>query len=406
MRLICTLAFAAIIHALTLLPSSGEAPLLLGPLSKEQIQAGWIQLMAPQDHFGWTATGGSEWRVDDSADAVAEGDKPGWLMTTTEWSDFELTLEFRCVDRDANSGVFLRTSLNPKDPQKDCYEVNIAPVDDPFPTGSIVGRMKAQATEGIAPTGEDGFRKLRIVAQGDNVRVELDGQLVADYIDPAPLAKGHIGLQHNSGKFQFRKILLKPLGTKPLMDRASLAGWNDELAGPATFDLTPDGELLVKGGPGQLESRSRHGDFVLQFECKVNGDALNSGVFFRSIPGDKMNGYECQIQNGYKEGDRTKPADFGTGAIYRRVPARRVNANDHEWFTTTLHANGPHIAVWVNGLQVTDWRDTRDPHDNPRQGLRLTPGTFCLQAHDPTTDLAFRNFRIAELPSIDSSESE
>ncbi len=50
------------------------------------------------------------------------------------------------------------------------------------------------------------------------------------------------------------------------------------------------------GGSGQLESDGEYGDFVLQFECKVNGDGLNSGVFFRCIPGEKMNGYECQIQ--------------------------------------------------------------------------------------------------------------
>jgi hypothetical protein len=52
----------------------------------------------------------------------------------------------------------------------------------------------------------------------------------------------------------------------------------------------------------------------------------------------------------------------------------------------------------VNGVQVSDWTDTRDPHDNPRQGLRIAPGTLILQGHDPTTDLSFRNLRAAETP--------
>ena len=52
----------------------------------------------------------------------------------------------------------------------------------------------------------------------------------------------------------------------------------------------------------------------------------------------------------------------------------------------------------------TDWTDTRAPHDNPRNGLRVEPGTFCLQAHDPTTDLKFRNFRIVELPAEEPAE--
>ena len=54
-------------------------------------------------------------------------------------------------------------------------------------------------------------------------------------------------------------------------------------------------------------------DFVLQLECISNGKALNSGIFFLCIPDQYQNGYEAQIQNGYKDNDRTKPTDFGTG---------------------------------------------------------------------------------------------
>jgi hypothetical protein len=111
-----------------------------------------------------------------------------------------------------------------------------------------------------------------------------------------------------------------------------------------------------------------------------------------------MNGYECQIHNGYKDGDRTQPVDCGTGGIFRRQDARRVVADDREWFHLTLAADGPHMAAWVNGYQVSDWTDDRPPHDNPRNGLRLKPGTIMIQGHDPTTDLNFRNLQIAEIP--------
>src|SRR5690606_28595995 len=121
------------------------------------------------------------------------------------------------------------------------------------------------------------------------------------------------------------------------------------------------------------------------------------------IPGELMNGYEMQIHNGQKESDPAKPSDFGTGAIYRRIPARRVMARDHEWFAMTLLAHGPHIATWVNGVQVVDWTEPRNPHANPRNGLRLEPGTFCIQGHDPTTDLLFRGLRLVELPEEENS---
>jgi hypothetical protein len=92
------------------------------------------------------------------------------------------------------------------------------------------------------------------------------------------------------------------------------------------------------------------------------------------------------------------PTNGGTGGIFRRVDARRVIPTDGEWFTTTLVAAGPRIAVWVNGYRVTDWEDTRGPNENPRQGMRREAGHISLQGHDPTTDLSFRNLRIAQLP--------
>ncbi len=163
-------------------------------------------------------------------------------------------------------------------------------------------------------------------------------------------------------------------------------------------------ELHVTNGPGILETDASYGDFVMQLDCYVDGDNLNSGVFFRSIPREYANGYESQIHNGIKNNDPTEPTDFGTGAIYRRIAARRVVAKDREWFTKTIIATGPHIAVWVNGDQVTDWTDDRPPNDNPRTGLRTAPGTISLQGHDPTTNLRFRNLTIAELPKVEDSE--
>lgn len=363
-------------------------------------EEGWIDLGVHNPDFGWQAIGEAKWTQDENK-LVSDG-KPGWLFTTTEWGDFELEIDFRPIDAGANSGVFIRSTLHPTDPTSDCYEVNIAPPENAFPSGSLVARQRRNEPtpdELVSknPNADD-WRRLRIVADGGLIQVFLAGQLVTDYEDSAPRAKGHIGLQSNGGRVEFKNVRLRPIGAEPIFNGKNLDGWNTKLAGPAKIEVTEDGELQVLGGPGQLESDGEYGDFVMQFECKVNGDGLNSGVFFRSIPGDKMNGYECQIQNQYEDGDRTKPVDCGTGGIYRRINARLVNANDREWFGVTLQASGSHIAVWVNGVQVTDWTDTRKPDENPRRGLRLKPGTFCIQAHDPTTDLLFRNIRLVELP--------
>ena len=63
-------------------------------------------------------------------------------------------------------------------------------------------------------------------------------------------------------------------------------------------------------------------------------------------------------------------------------------ADDFKWFTMTLHADGRHMASWVNGYQVCDWTDARAVDENPRRGLRLKPGTIQIQGHVPDKEEA------------------
>lgn len=195
-------------------------------------------------------------------------------------------------------------------------------------------------------------------------------------------------------------IRFRPQGTASIFNGKDLKGWTkfdgDEAKTISKFEVTDDKELSVTNGPGDLRTEAKYADFLLQFECKTNGAALNSGIFFRCIPGEYQNGYECQIQNAFRDGDRTKPADFGTGAIYRRTAARKVVSDDKEWFRVTIMARGPNLATWVNGYPVVNWIDDRAKDPNPRKGLRTDAGHLSIQGHDKTTDILFRNFRIAE----------
>jgi hypothetical protein len=197
------------------------------------------------------------------------------------------------------------------------------------------------------------------------------------------------------------QVRFRPLETKPLFNGKNLDGWklfdSDAAKAKSKFDVTQDGELRVDNGPGDLQTTGKYADFCLQFECKTLGPALNSGIFFRCLPGQYQAGYEAQIQNAFKDNDRTKPADFGTGAIYRRVPTRKVVSNDNEWFTMTVLAMGPRLRTWVNGYPTVDWTDDRKADENARKGLKLDAGHLSIQGHDPTTNILFRNLRIQEL---------
>ncbi len=83
---------------------------------------------------------------------------------------------------------------------------------------------------------------------------------------------------------------------------------------------------------------------------------------------------------------------------YYYCPAREVIPSDNEWFTKTNVAHGNHMAVWVNGHIVSEYTDTRPVGRNARKECRLEEGTISLQGHDPTTDLSFRNIRMAAYP--------
>jgi len=361
-------------------------------LTSEEIDEGWILLFDGETLFGWRTANDADWKVEDGAITATEG-SPGLIHTTSQFGDYVLKVDFRSVER-GNSGIFLRTSPNPPNKPGRYYEVNIADWGtNDWPTGSLVHRKKvAKGSDSTA------WQSMELTADGPNFTVKIDGQTVLEYADPVKLGRGFIGLQFRHGKIQFRNIKLKPLQVKPIFNGKDLSGWRTFPELPSVFTVTPSGEMNVKNGSGMIESEGPYDDFTLQLDAMVNGEGLNSGIFYRCIPGEKMNGYECQIQNGFLDGDRTKPEDCGTGGIFRRQNARKIVANDHEWFTLTLHADDRHVAAWVNGYQVSDWTDNRKPNVNPRRGLRLEAGTLQIQGHDETTDFSFRKLRVSELP--------
>jgi hypothetical protein len=197
-------------------------------------------------------------------------------------------------------------------------------------------------------------------------------------------------LPRKTNQFAIDGLRGKPNSMQPLTE----SDWKPA-AGKCEATWT-DGVLELTGGSGMVESVKEYGDFILQLEYFTE-KKINSGVFFRCIPGENMNGYECQIFNAPPEEDYKKFIGTDTGGIFRRQVGRNVGPKDGEWNYLTIAARGAKIATWVNGIQVTDWEDTRKEHANPRNGLRLEPGTIQLQGHDPTTKILFRNIRIVEI---------
>lgn len=170
----------------------------------EEGEEGWMLLFYGNSLADWTRSGDAEWRVEDGA-IVADSGGRGLLLTVDEYENFEMVVDF-LADPGTNSGIFLRTVPNPSDMQRDGYELNIAPLDHPFPTGSLVARMKVEGVEEV-----DDWRTFHIEAIDGHIKVKLDGEPILEYEDPEPIEKGYIGLQHNEGRIAFRNIKFRRL---------------------------------------------------------------------------------------------------------------------------------------------------------------------------------------------------
>ncbi|MCA9013300.1 MAG: DUF1080 domain-containing protein [Planctomycetaceae bacterium] len=366
-------------------------------LTEEEIREGWVSLFDGESLYGWDVPTVSNWHVEDGLIVVDSGEK-SLLLTPFLFDDFEMRCSFH-VAKGGNSGIFLRTADNAMDPALDTYELNICDSHPAYGTGSLVGRYLAKDV----PPVEGAWHEFRVLCKGPVIKVWLDEKQIVDFTDMSEGVRltGRIGLQMNQGRSAFRDVFIRPLSLKPLLNGRDTTGWHVVPGSTSNFSVN-DGLLHISGGPGFLESNDTFGDFVLKVEARINGDGLNSGVFFRAKTGTAeapSHGYEMQLHNGFKAGDRTKPVDSGTGAIFRRAAARYVVANDREFFTAVLVAQGDRFASWVNGYQVMQWQDDRTPNDNPREGRRLDPGHLSLQAHDSTTDLDVRAIDIQVLSS-------
>jgi hypothetical protein len=385
MRRILSLLLALSLPALLVGADDAPKPNTLTP---KEIADGWILLWDGETTFGWMIEG--EAKVMDGR-LVLGGDKKTVASPTTAFQDFDLRMECNgTANLVFDSGNNLSRQALTSQP--------------------TVVKLKSRWTRGPG------------VTLGDDVEVDKSGTAIHNvtYEHDGPSAFSIVVAQGQT--FTLRKASLKPQNTKSLFNGKDLSGWKkfegNEKQAKSEFSVTKEGWLHIKNGPGDLQTEGQYADFILQVECLTNGDRLNSGVFFRCRPGEYQQGYEAQIHNGWADKpkeytveeydpkthelkDKKKvpsaALDYGTGAIYRRIPARKAVAKDREWFTMTVAAQGRHIATWVNGMQVVDWMDNRPLKDNARNGCRLEKGNISLQGHDPTTDLSFRNIRIEEL---------
>ena len=157
-----------------------------------------------------------------------------------------------------------------------------------------------------------------------------------------------------------------PEGYVALFDGKSMDGWfttfdNDVQvwsADPETGTLARS----IKGG--YLWTEKQYGDFVLDLEYKLSR-RCNSGIFFRTDPGNPVQGgFEIQL---YDDSQGIRPKN-GHGSLYDAVaassnPSKKIG----QWDKMRIRVKGDSVRIWINNVKVTeaDLSEWTTPQMNP-----------------------------------------
>jgi FKBP-type peptidyl-prolyl cis-trans isomerase len=188
----------------------------------------WQSLFNGNDLEGWVVQDGlaESWSVQEGA-IVCDKVGGGWLRTTDEFSDYELTLEYRLTPG-ANTGLGFRFPAG-SNPTSTGFEVQL--LDDAAPkyaglrpdqqTGSLYYHCPPTT---VSAAAANEWHRLRVVACGSHLTVEVNDKLVNEvWVESLagtaearhPLRsrphRGPIAMQSSSQRIDFRNLQVRSL---------------------------------------------------------------------------------------------------------------------------------------------------------------------------------------------------
>ncbi len=178
---------------------------------------GWVPLFDGKTLDGWRVEGKAAWSVEDGAIVGRQGagGGSGDLFTERQWTDFELEAEWK-MKWPGNSGIWFRVSKPRTGYQADFLDQNSHP-------GVLAGSRYCMGKEFIGENRDPGtfdktgWNRLRILAAGDDITVELNGKQVVKVRDNTFTGPGSIGIQAHAGKhFEGMEIRVRNFRIRPL----------------------------------------------------------------------------------------------------------------------------------------------------------------------------------------------
>lgn len=169
---------------------------------------------------GWEIQNGGKFSVADGVITIDRG--TGWLRSAKSYGDFKLTMEFRFLEANANSGIFVRTGPTSKDDDNgwpdNGYQIQCLdtleggnPLATMIPYGAPPFEHQSDLEalkRAYRPTGE--WQRYDITCVGETMEIQLNGISVTTCTSIKNLS-GHVGIQAELGLLEFRKIEIDQL---------------------------------------------------------------------------------------------------------------------------------------------------------------------------------------------------
>lgn len=206
-------------------------------------------------------------------------------------------------------------------------------------------------------------------------------------------------------------IVMSGCATGPLTKHPNSGKWQAVLADDLTNCTFKEGSwtyedgVLTRNGGGDIWTKQRYGDFILDLEFKVE-KGTNSGVFIRTDDIEQWlhTGIEIQI---YDSHGKEEPGKHDCGAVYDvKEPSVNAVKEAGQWNRMSIKAEGSEISIVMNGEQIIDidLNDWPDAHKNPdgtdnkfniAYAEMARDGVFGFQDHGKP--VWYRNIRVKKL---------
>ncbi len=392
-------------------------------------EGAFVALFNGKDLTGWTSTAGanSKWAVKQGV-LTCTGPTDYLFTDRNDYEDFHLRVEAKVNDK-GNAGIYFRSG-KPIVANKSAdghYEAQISTRADQPKTGSLFGLVKVDDS----PVPPDTWFTYEVIAEGDRIRLLVNGKQTADYADPKPdrLRKGHLAFQcyqHRDDEtvIAYRNVEIKELSKKsepptkaeafiPIFNGKDLTGWSVD-GGNATNAKqwqVKDGIIRATSphytGQCYLLSDAEYADFALRFEFQIADGKSHGAVAIRAVAGEKVPFTPSQLSFGHPmialsypgrvDKDSTGAAHFLDKPTPFTIPAAKPEIEVGKWHRAEVTVRGETCVASFDGKPAVDIKlDRTAATTDFLPGLKRAKGKIGFQIN--TGEVLYRNVEIKELP--------